>query len=78
MFFTKNCQKLHILLVGEFINELTTLYYTLRSIETILYTRLYKTIQYYIQRYTRLYNTIIRLYDTIQHCTMNRYLIYTR
>ena len=35
MFFTKNCQKLHILLVGEFINELTTLYKTIQHYTTL-------------------------------------------
>jgi hypothetical protein len=52
VFFTKNCQKLHILLAGELINELTTLYKAIQH-----YTMLYKTIQHYI-----------RLYETIQHC----------
>jgi hypothetical protein len=41
--YTKNCQKLHILLAGELIIELTTLYKAIQH-----YKMLYKTIQYYI------------------------------
>jgi hypothetical protein len=37
-FFTKNCQKLHIVLAGEHINERTTLYKAIQH-----YTMLHKT-----------------------------------
>jgi hypothetical protein len=39
VFFTKNCQKLHIVLAGELINELTTLYKAIQH-----YTMLHKTV----------------------------------
>jgi hypothetical protein len=63
VFFTKNCQKLHILLACELINELTTLCKAIQY-----YIMLYKIIQHYIRlyetirHYTRVYNT----YDTTQ------------
>jgi hypothetical protein len=57
--FTKNCQKLHILIAGELIDELTTLYKN---------TTLYNV----IQDYTTLYKAIrdyTTLYKVIQHNT---------